>query len=297
MHLRRYMTALFSTLLAIAVPGGAWAQASHENLAPDWWACVEAAEQVGTEIGAPDHLLTAVALNETGRRSPNGQLAPWPWTINVGGQGYEFATKAQAVFAAQQLLNSGTRSFDVGCMQVNVRFHPRAFTSLEEAFDPLSNMLYAADYLGRLQRRHGSWERAVELYHSYTEEYNQIYGARFATFWDLAQRRAARGDILMTARPAEPASDQAAQIELDGYDHSDDMRDYTALAGRRAARIDGETGFGTASVEATPMVAALLASYENQIPARPMMMHAGLNVRTPAIVRRFNLSASDNTES
>ena len=266
---RCFMAALAVLPLALPLGGMARAQTAVDAMPDDWWACVEAANQVEELIGAPEHLLTAIALNETGRRAPNRQLAPWPWTINVGGQGYEFATKEQAVFAARQLLSSGIRSFDVGCMQVNVRFHPRAFTSFDEAFDPLANVLYAADYLERLQRRHGSWTRAVELYHSYTEEYNQIYGARFETLWDLARRRAARGDVLMAGRPPESGDDEFALSEFPYEEPQAETAPYTLLEGERASRSAPSLMSADLAFTETPLVAALLASYHGEVLALP----------------------------
>ncbi len=276
--------------------GGAWAQERADDMSPDWWACVEAAEQVGAAVDAPAQLLSAIALNETARRAPTGDVAPWPWTINVGGRGYVFATKDQAVFAAQQLINSGTRSFDVGCMQVNVFFHPRAFTSFEEAFDPLSNVMYAADYLRQLRAQAGTWNRAVELYHSYTEEFNQIYGARFQNYLSLARRRVANGDVLMTTRPlGGDIDDQASEIQLMGGPEGG--RDYGVLLGERAARFAASDGAINADASATPMVAALLASYGDDVNPLPFVVHAGLELRTAAIVRRFTGPDPDETDS
>lgn len=274
---------------------GAWAQDRAPDMSGDWWACVDATEDVAATLGAPDQLLTAVALNETGRRAPNGNVAPWPWTINVGGQGYVFATKEQAVFAAQQLINSGTRSFDVGCMQVNVFFHPRAFTSFEEAFDPLSNVMYAASYIERLRQDTRSWDRAVELYHSYTEEYNQIYGARFQNHLSIARRRAAQGDALMSGRDElDEASRTSMEIDLVGRAH--DGGDYTALLDERAARFGARPSSGETAAE-LPMVAALLASYGSGAPIETGALPAALDVRTAAIVRRFDQTSTGEAES
>ncbi len=284
-----FFAALAAALLPLVAGPSAQAQVARPTMSPDWWACVEAAEQAGAMIQAPDHLLLAMSLNETGRRAPDRTLAPWPWTINVGGHGYEFATKDQAIFAARQLLNSGTRSFDVGCMQVNVRFHPRAFTSLEEAFDPLANMLYAADFLDRLQTRHGSWARAVELYHSYNEEFNQIYGERFQAFWDLARRRAARGDVLMSARPAELVGEQAAYLDLDEDSRELNTRDYAALVGLRTSR---RSGFGDPALALPPMVATLLSSDEGTAPLTPQLFRTALGAREAAILRQVEQRAA-----
>lgn len=45
--------------------------------------------------GVPPVVLYSVALQESGTRL-RGQLVPWPWTLNVAGTGYRFATRADA---------------------------------------------------------------------------------------------------------------------------------------------------------------------------------------------------------
>ena len=45
-------------------------------------------------------------------------------------------TRQQAVAAVQALQARGVRSIDVGCLQVNLMYHPIAFASLDDAFDP-----------------------------------------------------------------------------------------------------------------------------------------------------------------
>ena len=70
-------------------------------------------------------LLARIALVESGRLPP-GEIAPraWPWTINAGGQGSHFETKADAVAGVRQAMARGVRLIDVGCMQVNIQMHP-----------------------------------------------------------------------------------------------------------------------------------------------------------------------------
>ena len=298
MRPQRFIAIVFAALVAALLPLGAVAsaeaQVTRPSMSPDWWACVEAAQQAQVMVAAPDQLLTAIALNETGRRAPNRALAPWPWTINVGGRGYEFATKDQAIFAARQLLNSGNRSFDVGCMQVNVRFHPRAFTSLEEAFDPLANMLYAADYIDRLQARHGSWARAVELYHSYNDEFNQAYGERFQAFWDLARRRAARGDILMGAHPPETVGEQAVFLVPgeSGLIHHIDASGIVLLHGLRTVHRGPHNGLGGPAPSLTSLVTTFLISGDGAAPFRPRFSRAGLGAREAALLRQVEQRAA-----
>jgi hypothetical protein len=70
---------------------------------------------------------------------------------------------------------------DVGCMQVNLQFHPNAFRSLEEAFDPTANVAYAAGFLQQLgAETNGDWNLATGFYHSHTPELAAAYRNRVA---------------------------------------------------------------------------------------------------------------------
>ena len=143
--------------------------ATHAR-ADDSSVCRAAAAYVEKKYGIPPQLLSAIALTETGTRRTDITGRPvfmaWPWTINVEGRGYFFPDKAAAVARVRQLLAKGQRSIDVGCMQVNLKHHPHAFTSPERAFDPLSNVRYAAAFVSDLSDRTGSWSEAVGIYHS-----------------------------------------------------------------------------------------------------------------------------------
>ena len=54
----------------------------------------------------------------------------------------------------------------MGCYQISLLYHPQAFDSLEQAFDPVANAEYAARFLAALKSRTGSWSAAVAAYHS-----------------------------------------------------------------------------------------------------------------------------------
>ena len=60
----------------------------------------------------------------------------WPWTINVEGKGFHFKTKRDAIRFVKDQMTAGKESIDVGCMQINLKYHPDAFTSLDQAFSP-----------------------------------------------------------------------------------------------------------------------------------------------------------------
>src|SRR5215472_4347751 len=114
----------------------------------------------------PAGLLAAIGRIESGRPDPiGGAVLPWPWTIDAGGAGRFFASKAEAIAATEALKARGASSIDVGCLQVNLMHHPAAFLTLEEAFDPLANALYAARFLRLLFSQTGDWPAAVAAYH------------------------------------------------------------------------------------------------------------------------------------
>ena len=119
----------------------------------------------------PANLLTAIGRVESGRLDPrDGNLKAWPWSINAEGRGYVFNTKAEAISAVLALRARNVASVDVGCMQVNLMYHPSAFTSLDEAFDPAVNVRYAAKFLGELYAETKDWNLAAAYYHSKTPD-------------------------------------------------------------------------------------------------------------------------------
>jgi hypothetical protein len=129
--------------------------------------CRAAIRQAETGSGLPPYMLAGIARVESGRSDPvTRRVHPWPWTINTEGRDHIFDTKADAVAFARGLQARGMRSFDAGCLQVNLMYHPEAFQSLEEAFDPLANARYAVRFLSELRDRTGSWETASAWYHS-----------------------------------------------------------------------------------------------------------------------------------
>ncbi|MDI9637218.1 lytic transglycosylase domain-containing protein [Geitlerinema splendidum] len=114
----------------------------------------------------PEGLLHAISKVESGRKGPKGSIVAWPWTVNAQGHGYYFPSKDAAIAAVREMQRKGISSIDVGCMQVNLHHHPKAFSNLENAFDPAQNVAYAARFLTGLKKEHASWHKAVAHYHS-----------------------------------------------------------------------------------------------------------------------------------
>lgn len=146
--------------------------------------CLEEISQQEARRGIPAGLLAAVARAESGgsRYADAGQ--PWPWTLNVGGRGMFFASKAEALTAIETARREqpGT-NIDVGCMQISLRHHGDAFDSLEDALDPVLNVRYAASFLASLQEKSGSWSDAAGRYHSGTPDLAAAYRERVFAFW------------------------------------------------------------------------------------------------------------------
>jgi Transglycosylase SLT domain len=143
--------------------------------------CERAASEASRREGVPLSVLTAISLNETGRKS-GGRFRAWPWTVNMEGKGVWLDTHDQALGYAEKEFARGARSFDVGCFQINYKWHGQHFSSIEEMFDPLANALYAARFLRTLRAEQGSWEKAAGAYHSRNPEFAERYAARFARF-------------------------------------------------------------------------------------------------------------------
>lgn len=153
--------------------GQTWGQAK---------ACESLIRRYEAAHGIPHKLLTAISLAESGRKV-GGSIVAWPWTINANGASYVFATKGEAIRMVRKLRHLGITSIDVGCMQVNLKQHPKAFSTLEAAFDPATNIAYAAKFLKAKKENKGSWVNAVAHYHSSTPQHHMPYRERVLKIW------------------------------------------------------------------------------------------------------------------
>lgn len=144
--------------------------------------CEIAIKSAEGKFGLPPYLLHAIALTESGR---DGR--PSPHAMNIMGKAY-FASGTDEM---QKIVGRyGDRSsIDIGCMQVNLKFHADRFKDWRSLLNPTYNAEYAALYLTELKREFGTWTRAVAAYHSrtswkganyvclVTRRYGQIFGS------------------------------------------------------------------------------------------------------------------------
>lgn len=233
-------TAILPTTPARATPGQTAVKA------PDL--CAPAVTRQERRHGIPQRLLTAISLVEAGRwDAESGTGAAWPWTVTAQGKGRFFPTKAAAIAEVRRLQARGITSIDVGCMQVNLHFHPDAFANLNAAFDPALNADYAAKFLTALKKDHGSWRVAVQHYHSSSPEKRIPYQKKVYAAWrDTAPANA------QSARRADAGRIQRISRQIE-RDHRRKISDYRRT--RRAAKA-AITNDGDADSEAPQFLAS-----------------------------------------
>ena len=130
--------------------------------------CANAALRAENDYQIKPELLQTIAMVESGRWDKKlHRRVAWPWTIQSNGRGYYYQTKAEAVAAVKALQAKGIQNIDVGCMQINLKYHGKAFNSVEEALDPNKNVAYGARFLRKLYQSNGhNWQKTAMQYHS-----------------------------------------------------------------------------------------------------------------------------------
>jgi tetratricopeptide (TPR) repeat protein len=201
--------------------------ASAATPAPIAPSCLPEIAKAEKRYGIPEGLLVSISLVESGRSDPDtGIVSPWPWTIDSHGEGQYFDSIDTAAAAAGKLLAGNDALVDVGCMQVDLYHHPHAFQTLLAAFDPETNVDYAARYLVQLKGQSGSWASAIGAYHTGNPETGGEYVARVLYYWKnlgttattarvIAEKPGLRGFVI-DARPA-PLEIAAGFVESKDY--------------------------------------------------------------------------------
>lgn len=184
--------ALVAVLAGVASHRDAWGETGQSP----WNLCTSAVRQAEHAHRLPRGLLGAIAKVESGRyRESGGEVLAWPWTVMAEGRGRYLPGKAAAIAEVEALRARGVRNIDVGCMQINLFYHPDAFESLEAAFDPARNAQAAARLLVELRDAWGSWARAVGNYHSNTPTLSGPYRVKVYRTLYRDRRNAARATV------------------------------------------------------------------------------------------------------
>lgn len=150
-HIRR--TLMLSAALALSLPGHA------RELPPP------AYQLAATNAGVPPDVLYAVALTESGLRIDE-RIRPWPWTLNIAGQGRFFRSRDDACATLTEALqNTPAKRVDVGLGQINYGYHGQRVSHPCELLDPYLNLSMAAGILKNQYRSTEGWLAATGRYH------------------------------------------------------------------------------------------------------------------------------------
>ena len=172
---------------------------------PDCKAIARAAEE---RHGLPDGILQSISTVEASRIQPDGSYRAWPWTLNDNGKGLFFDDPEQVLDYLDTHMTNPDTSIDIGCMQINTKWHGASFETLDEMLDPASNIAYAAGFLTDLYYAHGSWNDAIRHYHSSDQRKNDPYLNRVLAIWTKRPPNAQDAEIQAAVfqLPLEPLS-------------------------------------------------------------------------------------------
>jgi len=138
--------------------------------------------------GIPPRLFYAVALAESGRAIDTIRR-PWPWTLNIAGQGHYFDSRVAAWQALDETLRSGQDRVDIGLMQINWRHHRLRLGNPWLALEPYHNLAVGADILSECYRERREWWASVGCYHAPSDARRaQQYRERVVALWQALER-------------------------------------------------------------------------------------------------------------
>lgn len=131
----------------------------------------------------PENLLSSVGKAEAGRILENNKHVIWPWTVNHAGKSLFFDTKKQMKKYVLKNVEKKDFNLDVGCMQINLKWHKNNFKKISDMLAIEPNVSYAASFLLQLKNKHGSWNKAIKHYHSSDPNKNKPYLIKVNKFW------------------------------------------------------------------------------------------------------------------
>ena len=144
-------------------------------------------EKFGKKFNLPTNLLTSISLVESGIKKENKNFSSWPWTLNVEDKPIYFDTKEDVINHLEQ--NRDKKSIDVGCMQINTKYHMNNFDSFAQMIELEENVRYAAIFLAKLFKRHKSWNKAISRYHSSNPNKQRKYLKKVYSFWNNLRQK------------------------------------------------------------------------------------------------------------
>jgi len=188
---------LFFLFTFLTPVNGVYSQSLNYN--QDTLQCEYLAKDAEKKYELPENILLSISRVESGYQKVDGIIRAWPWTLNAGGDSAYFKTKKAALKSLKKRIESGVTNIDVGCMQINYRWHNKFFSNLGDMINPIKNVDYGARFLKKLFQRHGSWEKAVKYYHSSKSKFNVRYYKKVKAIWKRENNESSLKPILVAA--------------------------------------------------------------------------------------------------
>ena len=154
----------------------------------------------------PENLLSSVGKAEAGRILQNNKHVIWPWTVNHAGKSLFFDTKKQMKKYVLENVEKKDFNLDVGCMQINLKWHKNNFKKISDMFAVEPNVSYAASFLLQLKNKHGSWDKAIKHYHSSDPKKNKPYLIKVNHFWKIKEDTTVKSAINIKKKEANTIS-------------------------------------------------------------------------------------------
>ncbi len=261
-----------------------------------WTFCARATNLIERQEGVPRQLLRAISKIESGRLHQKKRIVmAWPWTVMADGRGRYLPTKAAAIAEVEGLKARGIRNIDVGCMQVNLYYHPHAFADLNQAFDPVANVAYAAAYLHSLKNEEGSWAKAVARYHSANPGRYKQYRLKVHLAW--REERAKYLAALSELQATQYADNEPLPAIMTWHQASVAEPFHNRLATLTFAAAQFESGIDSEMPGAVPMAtlayqSALPVSIAAHEPASELRLPVAISAREPADPARPTMTAA-----
>lgn len=145
--------------------------------------CYKIATKVEKQFNIPHKLLSSISITEAGT-TKNGYYQAWPWSINNNGKSIYFNNKGEMINFINNAISSKQMNLDIGCMQINYKYHGKKFKDIDSMTNPEENIYYAGKFLKELYTRYRSWNTAISRYHSSDPKRMKVYLKKVTENWE-----------------------------------------------------------------------------------------------------------------